>query len=310
MIYKLWLNRKYRLSKIFIPAIIFIISGSLSYSQELEPRGYSVIPKDVKGLAFGYSLSSGAIVTDATSPFSDFDVISHSAYAGAFRSFGIFGKLARAQFSVPFVYMSGDLKVNGKDTTGTRIGFGDARFRLGVNIFGSPALSPKDFKKFKEEVVLGTSVVVSIPTGQYDNTKIINLGSNRWGFKPEIGFSYGYNRFYFEMYSGVWLFTPNNEYLQTKTLKQDPIISLQAHIIYTFRSNIWLGLDGNYFFGGKSQIDGIYQKDIMKNSRFGGVVGYSFDANHSLKFQAHTGVVTFTGSSYTVFTLLYQYIWF
>lgn len=310
MLYRKRLNSKHRMIKIIIPVIIFIISGSLSYSQELEPRNYSVIPKDVKGLAFGYSLSSGSIVTDATSPLSDFDVISHSVSAGAFRSFGIFGKLARVQFSIPFVYMSGDLKVNGKDTTGTRTGFADSRFRIGVNIFGSPALSPIEYQKFKEETVLGASVVVSIPTGQYDNNKLINLGSNRWGFKPEIGFSYGYNRFYFEVYSGVWFFTANNEFFKTNTMEQDPILSLQAHTIYVFPSGIWLGLDGSYFYGGKSLINGSYQNDLMNNSRLGGVLGYPINVNHSLKIQAHTGLTTFTGSSYTVFTLLYQYIWF
>lgn len=302
-------NIKSDLNILFI-AVFFILCGSISYSQELEPRNYSVIPKNLNGVLLGYTFSDGSIVTDATSPFTDFDVTTHTITLGGVRTFGIFGKLGRVQLMVPFAFMSGDLKVNGKDTAGTRTGFADARFRVGVNIFGSPALEPKDYQKFNEETVLGASVVVSVPVGQYYEDKYVNLGSNRWGFKPEIGFSYNYNRFYGELYSGVWFFTPNNEYAKTNTLKQEPIISLQAHIIYTFKSKIWLGLDGNYFWGGQTEINGVSKDDQIRNSRFGGVIGYPITPKHSLKFQVHTGVETNIGQGYTTFSLGYQYIWF
>jgi hypothetical protein len=290
--------------------VFLILSANLAYSQELEPRNYSVIPKNLNGLIAGYSLSDGSILTDGTSPITDFDVTTHTITLGGVRTFGIFGKLGKVQLSVPFAFMSGDLKVNGKDTSGTRTGFADARFRLGINIFGSPAMEPKDYLKFKEEMVLGASVVVSIPTGQYMEDKIVNLGSNRWGFKPEIGFSYNYKRFYIELYSGVWFFTPNNEYVKTNTLKQEPILSLQAHTIFTFKSGIWLGLDGNYFWGGQSELNGVSKDDQLRNSRFGGVIGYPINMNHSIKLQAHTGVETAIGQSYTTVSLGYQYIWF
>ena len=290
-------------------AFIFVFVSNLN-SQELEPRNYSVLPKNLNGIAVGYSLSSGAIVTDATSPLSDFSVVSHSVMIGAVRTFSLFGKLARIQAILPFVYMSGDVKVNGRDTSGTKTGLGDPRIRIGVNILGSPVLSPNEYQKFKEETVLGASLVVSLPAGNYDNSKLVNLGSNRWGFKPEIGFSYAYDRFYFELFGGVWLFTSNNEFLQTKKMKQDPIYSVQAHALYVFSRGIWFGVNGNYFYGGKSQIDGIYRDDIMKNSRIGCVLGYSINAFHSFKLQAHTGIETASGSSYSIFSLVYQFIWF
>jgi hypothetical protein len=281
-----------------------------TYSQELEPRSYSVIPKNTNIAIIGYSLSSGAIITDATSPFEDFNVVSHTATAGYLRTFALFGKLARVSILIPFVYMSGNVKVNGNDTTGTRTGFADARFKIGVNIFGSPALAPKDYQKFKEQTVLGASLVVSIPTGQYDKTKIVNLGANRWAFKPEIGFSYGYNRFFFETFAGVWLITSNNEFLQTKKLLQDPIYGLQAHVLYIFPFHLWIGLDGVYYYGGRSRINGLYQNDLMENSRIGGVLGVPINVHHSFKLQAHTGLETRSGNSFTIYSLAYQYVWF
>lgn len=303
------MKSKYPQRIIYILIALSIIYN-VSFSQELEPRSYSVVPKKTSGVLLGYSFSSGAIVTDATSPLTDFSIVAHSFTAGGVRTMGIFGRLARIQMLIPYVLMSGDLKYKGKDTSGVRSGFADARIKFGVNIFGSPALSPKEFQRFKEETVLGTSIVISVPTGQYDNSKIVNLGANRWGFKPEIGFSYGYDKFYFEMYSGIWFFTPNSEYLKTNTLKQDPIFNFQAHTLYMFPSKIWLGIDLNYFSGGQSSINGIYNNDMLHNSRFGGVIGYPISKNHSLKFQAHTGLTTSSGSNYTILTLAYQYIWF
>ncbi len=294
---------------LFLTTFLLVETGIL-FSQELEPRSYSVIPKDLNGLVLGYSYSNGAIITEGTSPLNDFNVISHAVVIGGLRSFGLFGKLARVQASIPFVSMSGDVKVNDRDTSGSRTGLADANFRIGINLFGSPAMSPKEFFRFKEEAVLGTSVVVSIPIGQYDKTKLINLGSNRWGFKPEIGFSYGYKNFYFETFTGVWFFTANNEYYKGTTLKRDPIFSLQAHTLYIFPSKLWIGLDLTYFSGGKSQINDVYKNDFMENTRFGGVIGYPINSNHSLKFQVHTGINTAIGTNYTILTLAYQYIWF
>ncbi len=296
--------------KRYLILLLLIIIGNKFCSQELEPRSYSVIPKNTNVMLLGYSLSNGAIVTDATSPIQDFNVVSHTLTPGYLRTFSLFGKLARVNVVIPYVHMSGDVKVNGRDTSGTRTGFADTRFRIGVNIFGSPALSPQEYQKFKEETVLGVSIVGCIPTGQYDKTKLVNLGSNRWAIKPEIGFSYGYDRFYFELFGGAWLFTSNNEFLQTKKLEQDPIYSLQAHTIYIFPFHIWIGIDAAYYYGGRSKINGSYQNDLMNNARLGCVLGVPINVNHSFKFQAHTALETRIGSSYTIFSLVYQYVWF
>ena len=39
------------------------------------------------------------------------------------------------------------------------------------------------------EVLLGASLRVIAPTDQYDATKIVNWGINRWALKPELGYS-------------------------------------------------------------------------------------------------------------------------
>lgn len=295
---------------IYLLTLLVLLTAGISFAQELEPRAYSVIPKDVNALSFSYTYSDGAIITDATSPLKDFSTVTHNIAGAYIHTFSFFGKLARVQYGIPFVFMAGDLKVNGRDTSGTRTGFADSRLRIGVNIFGSPALAPKDFMKFKEEAVFGASIVVSLPTGQYYDSKIINLGSNRWGFKPEIGFSYGIDRFYFEVNTGVWFFTANNHYLTNKSFTQDPIYGVQIHTLYTFKSGLWFGANGNYYYGGKAYVNDFQQGSPLENSRIGAVLGYPITPKHSIKFQAHTGLEAQSGTNYSVFTLAYQYIWF
>ena len=60
-----------------------------------------------------------------------------------------------------------------------RSGMADSIFRLSVNLFGGPAMRPKDFVKWKQKNILGASVEVVVPTGQYYSSHLINPGSNR-----------------------------------------------------------------------------------------------------------------------------------
>jgi len=292
--------------------IIFIMTGmsGLLYSQEIEPRAYTNIPQDLNAAVFAYSLTSGSILTDATLPLQDLNVTTHVPTLVYLRTFSIFGKLGRAQVMVPYAHLDGTAKFSGQDTSGTRSGLADARVRLGINIFGSPALTLKEFSRFQQTTIIGASVVVLVPIGQYDKTKRVNLGSNRWGIKPEIGFSHQYNRFYFEMYAGVWFSTANQNYLVDLTLEQDPIFSFQFHTGYIFKSGIWLAVDGAHVNGGKVKVEGAYIDSFQKNWRMGGALSIPLGVQHSIKILYHSGVYTRFGGDFNIFTLAYQYIWF
>lgn len=281
-----------------------------SYSQEIEPRNYSNIPKNFNLVGATYSLSQGNVIADATSPVQDLDLTAHSITATYLRSFSLFGRLAKVQASLPYVFLSGTAKLRGVDTGAARSGFGDSRVKLTVNIFGSPTLSPKDFVKFNQELIFGASLVMSIPTGYYLPDKLINIGTNRWGVKPEIGLSNRIGNFYFEIYSGVWFFTDNKEFLKTNTLSQDPVLSFQGHISYQFPSKIWVALDGGYADGGETTLNGTLRNDFQKNWRAGGTLSIPFDMHSSVRLMYHTGVVVRTGQDASIYLLTYQYSWF
>jgi hypothetical protein len=294
---------------VLIIATIFLFPIKSS-SQEMEPRNYSSIPVGLNALALNYAYSSGAIVTDATAPIQDLELTSNSVALGYLRSFGIFGKLCKIQVGVPFVFLGGTLKLQGRDTSGSRTGFADTRIKLIMNIVGTPALQPKDFAKFKEEFVFGTSVAVSAPTGLYYEERLINLGANRWGFKPEIGMSYNKGPFYFELFTGVSLFTKNSNYLSTKSLAQNPLFALQGNISYFFPSKIWIALNTTYVTGGETKVNGVVQNNFQKNFRSGLTLSIPINASNSIKATFSTGVATRAGGNFTIYSITYQYLWF
>lgn len=304
------LKRYFIFSSPILMVCVMVFFPYKIFSQEIEPRNYSSVPAGMNVIALSYSYSSGDIVTDAAAPIKDLQLNSNNLGLGYLRSFGLAGNLCKIQVAVPFAFLAGTAKLRGIDTAASRTGFADARIKFLMNLFGTPALEPKDFVKFKEEFVFGTSLTVSVPTGQYFNDKLINLGSNRWGFKPEIGASYNKGPFYFEIFTGVWFFTKNSEYLKINSSQQNPLFSMQGHISYLFPSKIWIALNSVYVTGGETKINGNVQNDLQNNFRSGVTVSFPINIHHSLKANFSTGVATKAGGDFNIYSITYQYIWF
>ncbi|WP_073371302.1 transporter [Flavobacterium fluvii] len=277
--------------------------------QDLEPRAYANVPKGINVLALGYGFISGNVLTDPALPIKDFKLSTHSIGINYIRSFGIAKKLARVQVSLPFADMQGQLIQNGEQITGSRTGMADMRIRLGVNLTGSPALDRKDFRQYQQKAIFGVSLVTSVPTGRYFEDKAINLGSNRWAFKPEIGISRRFTHIYTEAYFGTWFYTNNTEYLTNKELKQEPTVTFQAHASYYFKNQMWVGLNTNWYKVGETRIDGIPSKTI-NDWRIGATFSAPISKAQSLRLQFHTGLMSNLGLNYDSITFAYQYVFF
>ena len=294
---------------IFILVFYMLVSGHL-YSQDLEARSYSVVPTGMHAAALSYTYTNGNVITGFVLPFQDAKLTASVINMAYVQTFGFFNKLARVQIALPMGYLAGSAKFLGADTSTTRSGFFDAKVKIGINLIGSPVLTPKDFVRFQEHTVLGVSMVFSVPIGQYYSNKLINLGTNRWGFKPEIGFSHRESRLFYEFYTGVWFFTTNNSFYKKYTLDENPLFSFQAHVDYIFKSNIWVALDGGYADGGQNTISGMEINNQEKNWRLGATFSLPLNKHQSVKAMVNTGVYTQVGQNYTACTLVYQYVWF
>ena len=292
----------------YLMALFFIINLS-AFAQDLEPRVYANVPKDLNVAAIGYAFMDGNVLTDPALPISDFTLQSHNIAATYVRTFGLAKKLARVQVALPYTFMDGSANVNGENITGSRTGFADMKVRFGINLLGSPALDKLEFRSFQQKTILGVSFVTSIPTGRYYADKQVNIGTNRWGFKPEIGVSKRFSHFYAEVYTGVWFYTDNNDYLGKK-MEQKPTGSLQMHASYYFKNGMWLGFNTNWFFGGQTIIDGAGQASEIDNWRVGGTFSTPIAKGQSIRFQYHVGAYTNNGLNYYALTAAYQYSFF
>lgn len=298
-----------RLLPVVIVLALAMFAAHPAEAQELEPRAYRTLPSGIDFLVFAYGYSSGNVVLDPSIPVEDLQTEIHSGVLGWLRSFGIASRSSSFTLTVPYVHMSASGLLQGQFQQGSRTDWADSRARLAVNLLGGPALTPKEFARFEQKRALGVSLTVSMPTGQYSPSYVINFGANRWGFKPEIGYSSVKGNWIFEGAAGVWLFTTNDSGFGGTTIRQDPILSLQAHLSYNLPRGIWLGLDANYFEGGRLVTDGQPGGDIQKNSRVGLTLSVPLRPKHSLKFAAHAGAVTRIGADYDIGTIAYQYQW-
>jgi hypothetical protein len=219
------------------------------------------------------------------------------------------GQSAKFDVVAPLTAMSGSAEFDGEPLRRDITGLGDPKFRLSVNFFGAPALSLKDFAGFKQDLIVGASLQVSAPAGQYDESRLVNLGTNRWSFKPELGVSKALGRWTLEGAAAVTLFTDNEDYFQGKTRSQDPIYSLQGHVIYGFPSGVWAALNGTYFAGGRTALDDTLNNDLQQNWRVGATLAFPVNVRNSIKLYGSSGVSARTGNSYELVGMAWQYRW-
>ena len=178
-----------------------------------------------------------------------------------------------------------------------------------MNFIGAPALPLAGFKDYKQNLVVGASMQVFLPMSQYDPDRLVNIGTNRFSFKPELGISKTSGHFQLEFTAGASFYTVNKEFYQGKTRSQDPIGSLQGHVEYNFKRGIWAAVDGTFYWGGSTTIDGVNGNDLQKNTRLGCTLALPLSLHHSLKLNYSTGVSTRTGSDFDLIGILWQYRW-
>ncbi len=275
-------------------------------AQELEPRAYRALPVGFNYGLISYSFSSGNVLVDTTVPVEGLDLDVSTLTATYLRTLPLFGRSASVMVAQPWVLAGGSAEVEGEATSGSRTGLGDTRLKLIVNLLGAPAMSPREFAGHSHERSLGASLALALPTGRYDHTKAINFGANRWGVKPEIGYSSERGRWITDAALGVWLFSENDEGFGGTTIRQEPIGSLQVHASYNFEGGVWLSLDANYYRGGRTEVDGEKLANLQRNSRIGLTLSIPLGRRDSLKVAGSTGAYTRFGADFDTGSLSYQ----
>src|SRR5689334_5666508 len=192
--------------------VLCLFGSSVCHTQDLAPRAYLITPVNANAVTLTYSSFDGNILFDSSVPVTDASGNPKLEILSVYHSLSFFGRSANIAGFLPYGFGVFKGNVNGTQGKIYRSGLLDGVIRFSVNLKGGPAMSSTQFQSWRQKSLIGASLTVVAPTGQYDPTRLINQGSNRWGFKPEIGFSRRRGAWVLDLYGGAWLFTTNPEF--------------------------------------------------------------------------------------------------
>jgi hypothetical protein len=302
---------RHRAARLALIAATAFAAAQPAASQELEPKAYSASPVGAAFLVLGVARSTGGVVTDPTLPLTDVEARVNLASAGVGYTFDLFGKLALVSAGLPYGWAKVRGSVFEDAVEVSRSGLADTRIKLSVNLLGNDAMGTQQFAKTPRKTIVGVSFTAAAPTGQYYDDKLVNVGLNRWAFKPEAGIAVPKGRWDVDAYFGVWLFAPNDDYFPGGlTRAQDPLWTLQAHASYTFRPRLWVAADGTWYAGGDVRVDDGPPTGRFNNSRAGLTLSLPVGRTQSVKLAYSAGAIVRTGSDFRTFSIGWTRLWF
>ncbi len=291
--------------------LLCLILSDAAIAQELAPRANWPFPNGTDVLSVGYQYSTGDVLVDASLPVTGLDSRINYLQASYQRTFSFYGRTAGAQLSVPYSrakttgFLDGEAR--DRDTTG----FGDARLRLAVNLMGAPSMDLAGIQRLRANprTIVGASLLIQAPTGEYDNDKVINLGTNRWAVKPAIGVIWPLQpTWLIEFEGGVWFFEDNDDFVGG-TREQKPLLSTEVHLVKRIRPGFWASLDANFYVGGRIRVNGGDLINLQRNARAGATLVVPLKPRHALRGSFSAGATTASGGDYNIYSLSYLYAW-
>ena len=298
--------------------MLFAVSvATLACAQDLAPRAYIITPVHSNAVTLTYAFFSGDLLLDGALPIEDATARASVAVFSCAHSFRLLGRSASFAGSLPYGIGNFRGTVAGAETNAYRSGTLDSAYRVSVNLKGGPAMNLKEFRRWQQKTILGLSFKLVAPTGQYDPTKLINYGTNRWAFKPEFGLSRRWGHWVVDTYGAVWFFTTNHDFFSrnqfsqgTNTQRQNPIFAFESHLSYDVKPRLWASLDGNFWLGGRSTLNGVENPNtLQRNSHAGCTVSLPVNRRQSLKFSYNRGAYVIYGGNYQNVSVGWQYSW-
>ena len=231
-----------------------------------------------------------------TNPFDPSHNVNPGAYVNATMAMvgyakflPLFDRATMISVIFPMGHISAETIIAGGTSKQVAKGFGDPMLEFDINIIGPKAqMSLPDLMRYEPGFSLDLMMDLAFPVGEYDNTKTLNLGQNRWYGRIgapivwQIGPWVPGRRTTLEFLPAVWLFGDNTDYVG-KTMKTDPIFQLDAHFSRELTHNFWASLDGVWYNGGQATVD-TTQGTKLNNIGLGITLGYQINENINLTF--------------------------
>jgi hypothetical protein len=288
--------------------------GHVAMAQTLAPRAYVITPVHANAITFSWSYFDGGLDFNGTIPITGATGTYSVPVISYYSSFNLFGRSANIVGFLPYGIGTFQGSVLGTQRQVYRSGLLDVGLRFSVNLKGGPAMKLPEFIKWKQKALLGLSLTVVPPTGQYDPTHLINWGINKWAFKPELGYSQRWGNWVLDGYGGVWFYTTNDAFYSIPNplpQTQSPIGSFEGHLSYDFyKSRCWASLDGNFWFGGTTSLNSIPNLVTRQtSSRIGGTFAFPLRKHQTVKISYSDGAYIRFGGNYQSVSVAWQYSW-
>jgi hypothetical protein len=296
----------------FVCFMMFV--GHAAMAQSLAPRAYVITPTNGNALTFTWAYYNGGVNFNGTIPITGATGTYSVPILSYYHSFSLFGRSANITGFLPYGVGTFQGSLLGTQHQIYRSGLLDVAFRFSINLKGGPAMALPQFVKWKQKTLLGVSLIVVAPTGQYDPTHLINWGINRWAFKPELGYSRRWGNWVLDAYGGAWFYTTNSAFYSVPNPQpqtENPIGSFEGHLSYDFNTlHCWASLDGNFWFGGATTLNRIPNLATRQtSSRIGGTVSFPILKHQSIKISYSNGTYFRFGGNYQSVSAAWQYSW-
>jgi hypothetical protein len=293
---------------------ITLLSACALVAQDLSPRAYVISPVDSNAIILTWSFYDGGVNFNGAVPISGAKGTYQVPVFSYYHSFSFFGRSANFSASLPYGVGTFRGSVLGSEHQVYRSGLLDASLRLSVNLKGGPAMPVQEFVKWRQKVLLGASLKVIAPTGQYDPLKLVNWGINRWAFKPEFGYSQRFGKWMLDGYAGAWFYTTNEASYsvpQPKPQTEAPIGSFEGHLSRDLgKQRFWASLDANFWIGGVTSLSGIQNLATKQTgSRIGATASFPVTKHQSIKVSYSSGTYIRFGGNYQSVSAAWQYSW-
>ena len=296
---------------------LLLVATLKTAAQDLAPRAYLITPVHSNAITLTYSFFDGQVLFDGAVPITDATARVSVPIVSVYHTMRLFGRTASITASLPYGFGNFRGMVFSIQTNVYRSGLLDSTYRLAINLIGGPAMGVSDFRKWTQKTLVGISIRVVAPTGQYDPTKLLNYGANRWAFRPEVGLSRRWGHWIVDGYGGLWFYTENHEFFSrnqfspgVNTQRQAPIFAFEGHLSYDVRPRLWASLDGNFWHGGRTSLNGtVNPTTVQNNSRVGATLSLPLTKHQSLKLSYNRGAYIRFGGKYDNVSLGWQYSW-
>ena len=295
---------------LYVAVACLLLSAEFAVAQELEPRRWSHLPVGANFVGFGYAYTEADIFVDPTLQIENASSEVHTGVFSYLRALDVFGKSGRIDVLAPYSIGRWEGLLEGEPASTRRSGLNDPRIRFAVNLLGSPAQRGAEFNQFEVNTIVGVAMEITAPIGEYQEDKLINLGGNRWIIRPQIGVTHNWDKWAAEITTSAWFYTDNNDFDGDRKREQDPLISIQSHLIYTFRPGLWTSLSAAYGGGARSTIDGVDAGDQIGKVLWAASFGFPINRRQGIKIAYMRGETTKdTGNDFDRLILAYSMMW-